>query len=278
MPVAKVNLFLTGLENDTVITQKDGGYFFSSLTKGDYVVTPVLENFRFEPMAREYSQLQESQSDQNFLAMDIKEPMVTLLYPNGGQWLKQGSIDTIRWVATDNVGIDSVAIHLSLDSGNKWQLVAEIDSGAIAHYRWFIPDTVSKECLLKISVFDFDGNEGFDVSDSNFTIGKVAEVDQKIGTLIVPVDFEVEQNYPNPFNNSTVIPFFLPKNSYVKVEIFNLNGQKVRSLAAENFPSGFHRLSWDSTEDSGKKVSSGIYLYRIDALGQIAIKKFLYVR
>ncbi len=78
-----------------------------------------------------------------------------------------------------------------------------------------------------------------------------------------PAGFYLSQNYPNPFNASTQINFRLMKSSDVKLEIYNILGQKVRSVIDENMASGEHHVIWDGRNDSGEPVSSGIYFYRL---------------
>ena len=278
LPVVGVELILSGAKEDTAYSNTNGDYFFSALTRGYYEIFPNKENFYFRPHFREYPQLLSSQTEQDFLAVDIIDPNVQLLYPNGGQWLKKSTIDTIKWAAYDNVGIDSIVIQLAVDGGINWQTITGIDSGNIQQYTWLVPDTVSKECLIRVFVFDFDNNTTWDESDSTFTIGSVVEVADQNEPGLIPTDFVVEQNYPNPFNNSTVIPFQLPKESYVTVKIYNLNGQKVQTLTMKNYKAGFHRILWNGKDEFGKNVSSGVYLYRVEALENVVIKKLLYVR
>jgi len=278
LPAKGVEFVLSGTKEDTVQSSEKGDYFFSTLTQGDYRVTPYFENFEFITSFLEYPQLQSSQNEQNFVAVDILEPNVTLLYPNGGQWIKKSTTDTIKWTAIDNIGVDSIAIELTVDGGVNWQRIAEFDSGATHQFIWTVPDTVSAECFIKIHAFDFDDNNAWDMSDSMFTIGSETEVADLLNESKIPMEFTVQQNYPNPFNNTTVIPFHLPKSSYVTIDIYNVNGQKVQTIAAKNFKPGLHRISWNGLDQFGKNVSSGIYLYRVEALEKIVIKKFLYVR
>ena len=93
----------------------------------------------------------------------------------------------------------------------------------------------------------------------------------------IPLNFSLEQNYPNPFNPSTQIKFSLPVNSNVKITVYNLLGQIVRELVNNNMNSGSHSIQWNSDDSSGKKVSSGIYFYELNANG-IDGKKFNQVR
>ena len=79
----------------------------------------------------------------------------------------------------------------------------------------------------------------------------------------VPRTTELMRSYPNPFNASTVIPFRLGAAGQVRIDIFNLLGQRVRRLLDERRPPGLHKVRWSGTEDRGSPVSSGVYFYRL---------------
>jgi hypothetical protein len=81
----------------------------------------------------------------------------------------------------------------------------------------------------------------------------------------LPKEFDLRQNYPNPFNPTTVIKYALPKACEVKIQIYNILGQKVRSLVDERQDPGHKMIHWDGKDDNGKEVSSGIYFCRIVA-------------
>jgi hypothetical protein len=76
----------------------------------------------------------------------------------------------------------------------------------------------------------------------------------------LPKSFALSQNYPNPFNASTNIDFALPQRSDVKVEVFNLLGQKTATLYEGSLPAGSHTITWNASE-----VASGIYYYKLTA-------------
>ncbi len=94
----------------------------------------------------------------------------------------------------------------------------------------------------------------------------------------LPDKFELAQNYPNPFNPTTTIRFDLPKKSNVKLTIFNVLGQKVSTLFDGEQPAGEYRATWDGTSQSGVKVSSGTYFYRLEADGFVSTKKMLLLK
>lgn len=91
-------------------------------------------------------------------------------------------------------------------------------------------------------------------------------------------EFRLYPNYPNPFNSGTTLDFFIPKTSPVKIEIFDLVGQKVCTLWNGQREAGSHSLYWIGQDDKGKDVSSGIYVYRFESGGFTETKKILLIR
>jgi len=90
--------------------------------------------------------------------------------------------------------------------------------------------------------------------------------------------FSLEQNYPNPFNPSTTISYRLPVESKVELVIFNMLGQKVRTLFSDKQPAGEYKIVWDGRDGNGRAVSSGVYLYRLQAGTYVEAKKMTLLR
>ena len=89
----------------------------------------------------------------------------------------------------------------------------------------------------------------------------------------IPDGFSLSQNYPNPFNPVTEINFSLPIPSNVKLEVFNIKGQKVTTLVNQNLEVGTHKVKWD-----GSNVATGIYFYKIQAGDFTCAKKMLLLK
>jgi len=97
----------------------------------------------------------------------------------------------------------------------------------------------------------------------------------------IPSQFSLKQNFPNPFNPSTVINYTIPQalNSLqVNLEIFNLLGQKVKTLVDAKQVAGEHSMQWNGKNESGNLVTSGIYLYRLKAESFVEMRKMMYIR
>jgi hypothetical protein len=93
-----------------------------------------------------------------------------------------------------------------------------------------------------------------------------------------PGEPELQQNYPNPFNTSTEVAFYLPRSAPVKLEVFNVVGQSIITLADESLPAGRHVVHWDGCDVSGKPVASGIYFYRLETAGAVAVRKMILMK
>lgn len=94
----------------------------------------------------------------------------------------------------------------------------------------------------------------------------------------MPLTFELKQNYPNPFNPSTVISYQIPQSDFVRLEVFNSLGEKVRTLVNENQEIGYYQIQWDGKNESGNQMSSGIYLYRLSAGNYVSVMKMVLLR
>ena len=90
----------------------------------------------------------------------------------------------------------------------------------------------------------------------------LTDVDEQGSNDQLPYRFELAQNYPNPFNPVTTIEYSVPSRTDVTIEIFNVLGQKVRTLVDEARSAGSYRIEWNGNNEFGRPVSTGVYLYR----------------
>ena len=84
------------------------------------------------------------------------------------------------------------------------------------------------------------------------------------GTAL-PTDFALGQNYPNPFNPSTIIPYQLPASGHVRLDVFNVLGQRLATLVDAEQSAGTYTAQWDGTDASGRAVGAGVYIYRLSS-------------
>jgi hypothetical protein len=125
---------------------------------------------------------------------------------------------------------------------------------------------------------------GFDIFFSTVNF-KETDVEDEEEERNLPEKFALYQNYPNPFNPSTKIPFTVYSSRFTvhsplhtTLTIYNILGQKVRTLVDEPERAGSYEVIWDGKDDQGKEATSGIYFYQLRVRDQILTKKMLLLR
>lgn len=97
-------------------------------------------------------------------------------------------------------------------------------------------------------------------------------------TLPPVIPAQLYQNFPNPFNPQTTIRFSLPADGAVNLEVYNIRGQKVKTLLNKTVEAGVHEVTWKGTDDTSKPVSSGIYFYKMNTPNDTNVKKMILLK
>ena len=172
------------------------------------------------------------------------------------RWLRNSEADTSHY----NVYRDTVT-NFAIDST---KLIASITD---TFYVEPIPPGVNM-LVYKITAVDQQGNQSLPTPDRIVMIVGVDEYE------VVPLDYELYQNYPNPFNPSTKIGYNLKERGYVKLMVYDITGSLVSVLVNKEQESGYYEVEFNVAQDSSPAIASGIYLYRIEVIGEGRIPKF----
>ncbi|UCD94951.1 MAG: VCBS repeat-containing protein, partial [Candidatus Zixiibacteriota bacterium] len=100
----------------------------------------------------------------------------------------------------------------------------------------------------------------------------------ELNPLMMPAEFALEQNCPNPFNPLTAMDYSVPVPCHVKISIYNLLGQKIKTVVDEDKPAGSHTAFWDGTDSNGAEAATGVYFYQIEAGDFIKSRKMLLLK
>ncbi|MBN2090200.1 S8 family serine peptidase [candidate division KSB1 bacterium] len=92
------------------------------------------------------------------------------------------------------------------------------------------------------------------------------------------LEFQLYSNYPNPFNPSTTIRFQMAQAGLMRLNIYNINGQLVRTLLNHDFPAGMHSVRWDGLDELGNSASSGVYLVKFESANYQQSRKLILIR
>ena len=101
---------------------------------------------------------------------------------------------------------------------------------------------------------------------------------KNISVAPLPDSFAFYQNYPNPFNPLTTIEYALPKETRVKIVIYDIKGREVKVLVDEIQDPGYRSVKWNSTNTIGEQVSTGMYFYMISSESYQNVKKMLLIK
>src|SRR5574341_400501 len=208
-----------------------------------------------------------------------------------------------------DITLDSVKFQRVMEEADLKDSIIDRENGTVVVYAiWFDSTPPARDTLFtlfftpgpswnpgvpnKLDTFRLESRQGLSFTDlkvndirPSFTaptgFGKgCLEVWQKIQKTVakIPHNFFVGQNIPNPFNAETIIAFGLPQASQVKLEIFNILGQNVKTLVDGKLEAGYHQISWDGKNANGKKVVSGVYFYRLKTESFTDVKKMSFVK
>ena len=234
--------------------------------------------------------------------LDDEEELVLWTNGNGDHILDRNDdplIARVPWMCNDyNVG--PYKYTFEADS-NMFSVVPCFDVGAVS-FALLAPDGTGvgylayagETAALKYVDFFCDNGSAFDglytdnatgavtagiwfVAQDSFK-GVISSPTQTITASVGPAAFELGQNVPNPFNPSTTITYAPGGATRVALIVYNVQGQKVRTLAEGYQPAGVHSVVWDGADDRGAKVSSGVYLYRLSTSERTDQKRMLLVR
>lgn len=113
---------------------------------------------------------------------------------------------------------------------------------------------------------------------ADFTVALAAGVEDNNPETNLPNRVTLRQNYPNPFNPSTEISFYTDQAGKAELTVYNLSGQKVKTVFSGSVAAGDNSFTWHGDNDSGADVASGIYFYRLELNGQQSMKKMALIK
>lgn len=173
-------------------------------------------------------------------------------------------------------GINNVTIEYSKND-TAWEELGNYDfpqaSGSGNYTGFEGPDFAGVEArYVLLTIHSNHGDEfGYALSEIRINLSDASGI--KDHSSSIPGKIELKQNYPNPFNPKTNIKFGLDKSNFVKLDVINIIGEKVRTLVNKDIHAGYHRVTFN-----GKDLASGIYYYRLKAGKNVKTKKCLLLK
>ena len=101
---------------------------------------------------------------------------------------------------------------------------------------------------------------------------------REAGEQATPTDVVLKANYPNPFNAQTTLRYRLNATGPVKLDVYSLSGQKVRTLVQQTQEAGVYNIAWNGQDADGRSVASGVYLAGLKGVGAMQVQKMLLLK
>jgi hypothetical protein len=196
----------------------------------------------------------------------------TVKYPKPPDWLLMILSNDLPRTLPDSVR----DMYLTPDNFLKYYEYETTITGLLGNTQYWI----------KVVPFDFSSpvtpqptadctSNGVQVDSATTLVPTSADGDNDAG---LPKTYSIRQNYPNPFNPTTRIEFALPIRTSVKLVIYNVTGQEVRTLVNAQLSAGRHEVDWDGRDAAGRSVSSGVYFYRLETPSYVETKKMVLMK
>ena len=176
---------------------------------------------------------------------------------------KDNSKVDLNWVTKTEVSNYGFYVERRINEGD-WNSITFIEghgnSNSPKEYSYSDKDLFAGGSKFQYRLKQIDTDGQFEYSD-------VVEVE------IMPTQFELSQNYPNPFNPSTTIRFSLPKETQLKINIYNMLGELVETLAEGTYEAGYHKVTFNASS-----LPSGAYVYRIESSDFVQVRKMVLIK
>ena len=193
---------------------------------------------------------------------DILPPAVTVTTPNGGESFASGASVNLQWTATDNAGVTAVDLLLSRSGASGPYEAIATGIANTGSYTWVAGGGTTANAVFKVRAHDAASNTGEDASNSPFAITGITGVEPL--STSAPRALTLEPVQPNPTRDVARIAFGLPAASHVRLQVLDLMGREVATLADETIPAGSYAMRWDG-RSGGRPVPTGMYFVRLQA-------------
>ncbi|MBN1997471.1 T9SS type A sorting domain-containing protein [candidate division KSB1 bacterium] len=207
--------------------------------------------------------------------------------------------------ATRNLGLDGTGVGIDSSSGfdaydGAWlvtKLVMTGDKTNDLAYLWIDPDpNVEPDTVDAAARVQWRGSNGFnririgsgnppDQAESFYDEIRIADTYAELTTTVktaestvAPQHHALFTNFPNPFNPATTISFVLAKSDYVNLDVFNIQGEKIKTLVSGVLPAGEHAVMWNGTDEFTNPAASGVYFCRLRSGSSTESRKMMLLK
>lgn len=203
-----------------------------------------------------------------------------VIFMNAQIALGQDSRILLEWDDYSN-NEDGFVIELKNAHDSNWTVLDSVSQNTTSFdlSGMNLSDSVMFRVYAYRGVFRSDYSESISSSALSSVMNDKQNLSDNSDRVVTPDQFELLPNYPNPFNPTTTIPFTLDKMSEVSLSIYNIRGQKIRSLVnGEAYSDGYYEMMWDGRDENNQAVSSDVYFACLETEGFRSMRKITLMR
>ena len=236
-------------------------------------------------------------SDDEFVYYSEPVPVTEGNWYKVGVWVKTDSVNTDSMYVPTNVivGGDRDNYRISLcfffhgpplytawsDMGDQFLYIDQRDTTGWTHYIGIVQADVGAVGMSVRARFTsyptgYAWFDDFTIEEADLVITSIE--DDPVARTQIGNDFNLANNYPNPFNPVTIIEYKVPKRGNVSLHIYNMLGQKIRTLVDNIQNVGTYQVLWDGRDFNGKLVATGVYLYQLQGENALITKKMTFIK
>lgn len=210
---------------------------------------------------------------------DTEQPVIAVALSPVNLWPGDNTMRTVRAVvtATDNApGVTWALTSITANQSLTGDIAGALFGTADSEFQLRAKRAGNQDRTYTITYTATDASLNTATATATVVVPSSRPKDMIVSdNTVIPAGVRLEQNFPNPFNPTTTIRFGLPAESHARLTIFNSLGHVVAVLFDRSLPAGEHSLLWDGTDGNGRRVGSGMYLYRLEAGGSVTTRRML---
>ncbi len=183
---------------------------------------------------------------------------------------------TVEWETPDSTVVQYVALLHSCDRGESWQLDATglPNTGQCV---WTVPDTLLDSARVAVVLVESEGPVPGEVTGV-LGVSDPFRIISPTATGIAPVPLALGRIHPNPGSGAMQVQFGLPTRMRARLDVFDLQGRRVRTLLNGEHEAGWHQAVWKGQNDAGARVGAGVYFVRFEAGGRKFQQRVVWLR
>ena len=199
---------------------------------------------------------------------NLQSKLINETLPDNGVF----NTESYFWEPHLNNGVFNTVIYVNSDT------LAYPDSGSIIYFQFLPIGNLGDSSIIKLNWLQIEEQQMTNLVSKTIILHDEWLANDNDKQIFLPDKYKLNQNYPNPFNPITNITYSIPQLEVVKLTIFNIRGQVIKTLVHKSHSPGNYNVIWNGTNNFGNPIPAGIYLYALETHSHRLVKKLVLLK